>query len=200
MQTADGSSNRRTFCWTLGGAFIAPVTAMAQASRVRRIGVLDAGSPDEPEWYWKEAAPLRALGWIEGENLRVERRYAEWRPEAQQALAEELVHQKVELIVANDSATALAAKYATNSVPIIVNSAGDPVLVGLVASLARPGGNVTGVALAMPEVTAKELSQFRRAVPGLQRMDTCTTLETYSTAPIDLMSSTSANRSDSPRG
>jgi putative ABC transport system substrate-binding protein len=102
--------------------------------------------------------------------LQVERRYADGRPEAQQALAEELLRARVELIVANDSATALVVKRTTKTTPIIVYSAGDPVLSGLVATLARPGGNVTGVALASPEVTAKALSLLKKAVPGLQRI------------------------------
>jgi putative ABC transport system substrate-binding protein len=164
------SMSRRSFCWTLAGVLVAPGVAIAQASKVvRRIGVLEPGPPDPPGWLWKEAEPLRELGWVEGQNLHVERRYDNGRLEAQQALAEELVRAKVEIIVTGNTATTLAAKRATTTVPIVFR-AGDPVLLGLVASLARPGGNLTGFSLAGPEVIAKSLSVLKELLPRLQRI------------------------------
>jgi len=146
--------------------------AIAQISKkvVRRIGVLDSGTPDTPEFLWKQAEPLRELGWVEGKNLHVERRYDNGRFEALQSLAEELVRAQVEIIVTGGTAATLAAKRATTTIPIVFRAAGDPVLLGLVASLARPGGNVTGYSIATPEVTAKYLTLLKELLPGLQRV------------------------------
>src|SRR5215472_5261147 len=138
--------SRRRFCWASVGLLIAPGIAIAQTSKVRRIGVLEPGPPgagaDTPEWRRSQAEPLEKLGWVEGQNLLVERRGA--RSEALQPLAEELVRAKVEIIVTAGTPATLAAMHATSTIPIVFRSAGDPVLTGLVASLARPGGNVTG--------------------------------------------------------
>ena len=164
------SISRRSFCWTLIGVLVAPDIAIAQASNlVRRIGVLDPGMPDPPELLWKEAEPLRKLGWVEGKNLQVERRYDNGRSEALQSLAEELVRAQVEIILTGGTLATLAAKRATTTIPIVF-STGDPVLLGLVASLARPGGNLTGIAQAGPEVTAKYLSVLKELLPGLKRI------------------------------
>jgi putative tryptophan/tyrosine transport system substrate-binding protein len=162
-------SSRRSFCWALTGVFVAPGIAIAQASKVRRLGVLELGDePDEPEQVWRQDGPLRERGWVEGKNLYVERRYG--RPEAMQPLADELVRARVEIIVTGGTAATLAAKRATTTIPIVFRSAGDPVLLGLVASLARPGGNVTGYSNAGPEVTAKHLSLLKELLPQLQRI------------------------------
>jgi putative ABC transport system substrate-binding protein len=143
---------------------------MPSTPKVRRIGVLDPGVPDSPDWLWNEAAPLRELGWVEGKNLRVERRYDEGRPETQQALAEELVRSKVELIVTGNSSTAFAAKRATDTIPIVIYGAADSVMISLVVSLARPVANVTGVDLASAELLAKALSLLKEVVPRLHRI------------------------------
>src|SRR5262249_5812867 len=145
------SALRRSLCWALAGVLVAPGIAIAQASKVRRIGVLESGAPETPEEISKQAEPLRELGWVEGQNLRVERRYDNGRFEALQPLAEELVRAQVEIIVTGGTAATLAAKRATTTIPIVFRAAGDPVLLGLVASLARPGGNVTGYSIATPE-------------------------------------------------
>jgi putative tryptophan/tyrosine transport system substrate-binding protein len=165
------SVSRRTFCWTFAGVLVAPRIAFAQASKVvRRIGVLYPGRPDTPEEIRKEAEPLRELGWVEGENLHVERRYDNGQPERLQALAEELVRANVEIIVTGGSGATRAAKRATTTIPIVIRSSGDPVLQGLVASLARPGGNVTGFSLAGPGIFAKELSLLKEFLPRLERV------------------------------
>src|SRR5262245_36012194 len=143
--------SRRSFCLTLAGVLVAPGIAVAQTSKVRRIGVLLPGLPATPEDTRIYSEPLRQLGWVEGQNLLVERRYANGRLEALQPLAEELVRAQVEIIVTAGTPATLAAKRATTTIPIVIAGAGDPVLLGLVASLARPGGNVTGFSHASPE-------------------------------------------------
>jgi putative ABC transport system substrate-binding protein len=163
--------SRRSFCRASLGVVFALGFPIAQGTtRVRRIGTLDTGAPDTPEEIWKQAEPLRELGWVEGQNLLVERRYAaSGRPEALQPLAEELVRARVEIIVTNGTPATLAAKRATTTIPIVFTT-GDPVLLGLVSSLARPGGNLTGISQAGPEVTAKSLSVLKELLPRLQRI------------------------------
>lgn len=145
--------------------------AFAQAPKaVRRIGALYPGKPGTPEEIGKEAEPLRELGWVEGQNIDVERRFDNGQPGRLQALAEELVRANVEIIVTAGSEATLAAKRATITVPIVMRSSGDPVLLGLVASLARPGGNVTGFSIAGPELFSKELSLLKELLPRLERI------------------------------
>jgi ABC-type uncharacterized transport system substrate-binding protein len=165
--------DRRTFIGAMvSGITVAPLAASAQTKTiVRRIGYLASAArwppPGEPgELY----APLRELGWIEGQNLLVERRYANGRAELLQSLAEELVRLKVELIATRGTPAAVAAKNATTSIPIVMVSAGDPVRTGLVASLARPGGNITGYSTVSPELDAKDLSLLRETLPAAQRI------------------------------
>lgn len=152
---------------------MAPGVAIAQLSKaVRRIGVLGPGAPelDTSEWRRSQAEPLEKLGWVEGKNLQVERRYDNGRPEELQRLAEELVRAKVEIIVTSGTPATLAAMHATSTIPIVFRTAGDPVLLGLVASLARPGGNVTGYTEVVSEVTAKQLSMLKELLPSVQRI------------------------------
>jgi putative ABC transport system substrate-binding protein len=136
---------------------------------VRRIGVLSPGVPETTEEIRKGTEALRELGWIEGRNLLVERRYASDRLEQLQPLAEELVRAKVEVIVAIGFSATLAAKRATTAIPIVFVAAYDPLGSGLVTSLARPGGNVTGFSLAGPEVAAKYLTVSKELLPALRR-------------------------------
>ena len=148
---------------------------------VRRIGNLLPGAPPTPaelQEEYAQYAPLRALGWVEGRNLLVERRYAE-RDDLFRPLAEELVRLKVEIIVTDGTTAALAAKNATTTVPIVMYTSGDPVATGLVASLARPGGNITGFSLAGPEINAKKLALLRELLPGLQRVGVLETNNPY---------------------
>jgi putative tryptophan/tyrosine transport system substrate-binding protein len=164
--------DRRTFIGAVATAMMAaPLAASAQTStRVRRIGYLSVSAPPTPTQLQEESAPLRALGWVEGRNLLVERRYANERTELLAPLAEELVRLKVEIIVTEGTPAALAAKHATTTTAIVMQSAGDPVRNGLIASLARPGGNVTGYALLGPELEGKRLALLRELLPGLQRV------------------------------
>ena len=162
--------DRRTFIGAVAAAMTAaPLAASAQTgTTVRRIGYLSVGSMTAADAE-VQAAPLRALGWVEGRNLVIERRYVE-RSELLGPMAQELVRLKVELIVAWGTDSVLAAKNATTTIPIIIGSAGDPVGSGLVASLARPGGNITGLSNAGPEAEAKRLSLLRELLPGVQRV------------------------------
>ena len=166
--------DRRTFIGAVAAGMIAaPLAESAKTpTTVRRIGILLPGAPPTPAELQEEYAhyaPLRALGWVEGRNLLVERRYAE-RDELLRPLAEELVRLKVEIIVTDGTTATLAAKNATTTVPIVMYTSGDPVATGLVASLARPGGNITGFSLAGPEINAKKLALLRELLPGLQRV------------------------------
>jgi putative ABC transport system substrate-binding protein len=164
------SVSRRIFCWTLAGVFVAPGIAIAQTSTTfRRIGLLVVGTAYSPQEISKLVALLRELGWVEGRNLRVERRYAKSLDELK-PLAEELVREKVEVIVADGPNPTRAAMRATSTIPIVFWVASDPVQSGLVASLARPGGNVTGFSVATPEVDAKLLSLLKELLPTHQRI------------------------------
>jgi hypothetical protein len=148
-----------------------PVVAEAQqAAKIARIGWLAgnmAASPQLPEAFRQG---LRDLGYVEGRNVVIEYRDAEGKFERLPALAAELVALKVDVIVAGGTPQALAAKQATRTVPIVFAAAGDPVTSGLVTSLARPGGNVTGLTGLGPELVGKGLEQLTQAVPGVSRV------------------------------
>jgi len=163
--------DRRTFVRATLAAVIAPLKANAQtATAVRRIGWLAGAGPDTPAVRQAIDARVRELGWVEGENLRVEYRFANGRAELLKPLAEELVRLKVEVIVTVGTQAAFAAKNATTSIPIVMYGAGDPVRSGLVASLARPGGNITGYSLLSPELEAKTLALIREVLPAAERV------------------------------
>jgi putative tryptophan/tyrosine transport system substrate-binding protein len=161
--------SRRTFSCFLASLLVAmPSWAHAQrATTPRRIGRLESGAPDATD---EISEALRAFGWIEGQNLHVERRYANNQPEKLQALADDLVRAKVEVIITGGTPATLAAKRATSTVPIVFRAAGDPVGFGLVSSLARPGGNVTGFSLSGPDVATKYLSLAKELLPQLRRI------------------------------
>ena len=166
----DRPKSRRRFSRLLIGLFIAaPRIAIAQGSTVvRRMGVLNAVQAPPPETTPKDWPALAKLGWTEGRNLHVERRYANGRLEALQPLAEELVRAKVEVILTSGPNPTRAAMRATTTIPIVF-FASDPVGEGLVASLARPGGNVTGFA-APPELDVKILSMLKELLPAVRRV------------------------------
>jgi putative tryptophan/tyrosine transport system substrate-binding protein len=164
--------DRRTFIGAVAAGMIsAPLFTSAQtATTVRRIGVLSARGAETQAQLQEDYVDLRAVGWVVGENLIVERRYAHGRAELFGPLAEELVRLKVEIIVAVGTDATLAAKNATSTIPVIMYSVGDPVRSGFVASLARPGGNITGLSNVSPEIDAKRLALLRELLPGLQRV------------------------------
>ena len=124
---------------------------------------------------------LSKLGWIEGKNITIEYRFAEQKPERLPELAADLVRLKVDLIVVAGGPTPSAAKKATSTIPIVMASAGDPVGAGLVASLARPGGNVTGLSSLSPELNTKRLEILKDAVPKLAELGFCGRREAHIT-------------------
>jgi putative tryptophan/tyrosine transport system substrate-binding protein len=151
----------------------APCSAVnaQQERKVLRIGFLDASIESDSAVL---AEPFRQelskLGWIEGKNIAFEYRFAEGNPERQRELAAELVRLKVDLIVVAGIGPAIAAKSATTTTPIVMASAGDPVGAGLVSSLARPGGNITGFSALATELNTKRLEVLKDAVPKLVRV------------------------------
>jgi putative ABC transport system substrate-binding protein len=164
---------RRDFITLLGGAAASwPLTARAQqAGKLPTIGFLVAGTPtSHGQWVAAFVQRLRELGWIEGRTITIEYRWAEGRSERFAEIAAELVRRKVDVIVTSATEAIVAAKQATSVIPIVFAAAGDPVGTGLVASLARPGGNVTGLSIQQTDVAAKRLELLREVVPGLQRL------------------------------
>jgi putative tryptophan/tyrosine transport system substrate-binding protein len=163
---------RRDFITILGGAAAAwPLAARAQqAAKVYRIGLFSAGTDSLPKTWLALADGLRELGWIEGKNVTFERRFAENQLDRLPELAAELVHLDVDLIVTAGTLAPLAAKQATATIAIVMGSAGDPVGSGLVASLARPGGNVTGLSLMAPDLGGKRLELLREILPGISHV------------------------------
>jgi putative ABC transport system substrate-binding protein len=156
------------------GLVATPVAAAAQPpGKIPRIGIVLPGSPEAPlarEVYGAFRQGLRDLGYVEGQNIAVEERWAQGRVERFPDLVAELVRLKVDLIVAPNTPTALAAKQATSTIPIVVPVMADPVADGLVASLARPGGNITGSTFLAPELVPKRLQLLKEAVPGASRV------------------------------
>jgi len=150
-----------------------PRTADAQqAGKVYRIGYLSTPTRDSVK-QGVEAflRKLRELGWVEGQNLVIEYRWADGNVERLPALAAELVQRKVDLIVAPAGSAALAAKKATSSIPIVMIFPSDPVEIGLVASLSRPGGNITGTTFTSgPEIYGKQLQILKEALPSASRL------------------------------
>src|SRR5262245_34692665 len=142
-----------------------------QTGKILRIGYLDnstaAGSAGLLEVFWQE---MRKLGWIEGKSIAIEYRFAEQKNERLPELAADLVRLKVDLIVVTSAVAALAAKKATTTIPIVMTTTTDPVGEGLVASLARPGGNVTGLSGLANELNTKRLEVLKDAVPKLVRV------------------------------
>jgi ABC-type uncharacterized transport system substrate-binding protein len=145
-----------------------PFMAAAQpATKVARIGVLTLSTAS-----WAPNAEgfrqgLRALGWVEGQNIAIEHRDAAGRADRLPALAGELVRLKVDVLVTQSNVATLAAKHATQTIPIVMAIAGDPVKAGLVSSLARPGGNVTGLSLMQTELSGKRLALLREVLPNI---------------------------------
>ena len=162
---------RRDFITLLGGAAAAwPLAARSQqAGKTYTIGRLTAGSP-LPALIEVFDNALRGMGWVEGKNIAFERRYAEDRLERLPELAADLVRLKVDVIVAGGTLAPLAAKRATSTIPIVMSGAGDPLGSGLVASLARPGGNVTGMSLMAPDLGGKRLELLKEVLPRLTRV------------------------------
>jgi putative ABC transport system substrate-binding protein len=162
---------RRQFLNVVGGAVAAaPFAARAQqAAKVPTIGVLGQITPSAmKEWHAAFVQRLRELGWVDGRTLAIEYRWAEGRNERFAEIAAEFVRLKVDVIVTGGTAAILAAKQASSAIPIVFAAAADPVGTGLVASLARPGGNVTGLSNQM--LPSKRLELLREIVPDIRRL------------------------------
>jgi putative ABC transport system substrate-binding protein len=148
------------------------IAAYAQSPpRVARIGYLGSSSPSlEAQWIDAFRQRLRELSYEEGRSITLEYRWADGRDERLPGLATELVNAKVDIIVTTGTPSAFAAKRATTTIPIVMASAGDPVRSGLIASLARPGANITGVTVLGPELEGKRLGYLKQAIPGIARV------------------------------
>jgi putative ABC transport system substrate-binding protein len=164
--------NRREVLTLLGAAGVAwPVEAWAQQSgRIVTIGFLTVGANFLRRDVLSQS--LQALGWVEGKNTVFEFRGAENRPDRLPELVAELVDLKVDVIIAVGTLAPLAAKRATTTIPIVLGAAGDPIGSGLVTSLSRPGGNITGLSLMSPDLGGKRLEILRDVIPGVSRVAT----------------------------
>ena len=163
---------RRAFMTLIGGSAAWPLAARAQQpARLPTIGYLGANTPSvESQRIDVFVQRLRELGWIEGRTIAIEVRWAEGRNERLAKIAAEFIRLKVDVIVTVGTPAVVTAKQATSVIPIVVAVAGDPIGTGLVASLARPGGNVTGLSLQTTDLVGKRLELLRELVPDLRRL------------------------------
>jgi len=163
--------NRRTFlCGLTVGTFAAPLVAEAQPARVPRIGYLGNGSPPPVLSELPFNRGLRELGWIEGQTVTIEYRWAEGKADQLPALADELVRAKVDVMVVAGGLGLRAGQRATSTIPIVFVILNDPVAVGLVKSFAHPGGNATGLASQFEELITKQLQLLKEAIPSISRI------------------------------
>src|SRR5437899_10168493 len=176
---------RREFITLLGSAAAAwPLAAHAeQPGKLPSIGFLGAGTASAwSPWVAAFVQRLRELGWIEGRNVAIEYRWAEGRSERFAEIAAEFIRLKVDVIVTSGTPAVVAAKQATSVIPIVFATAGDPLGTGLVASLALPGGNVTGLSIQQTDLIGKRLELLREVVPGLRRLAILANVENPYTA------------------
>ncbi len=169
--------SRRAFIGGLAGGLLAALLATPlaveaqQVGKVPRVGYLSVFSSSNPyppsEAFWQG---LHDLGWVEGKNIAIEWRFAEGNARRLPDLAAELVRLRVDLIFAETTPAARAVKQATTTVPIVFSPIADPIGSGLVANLARPGGNITGITFMAPELGGKRLELLKQAVPGMTRV------------------------------
>src|SRR5438132_689595 len=160
--------DRRTLIGALTASLLAlrPTIAAQQTRKVYRIGYLSAGSQPPSQRHAVFIDALRALGWIEGSNFVLERRFAENRLERLPDLASELIGLNVDVIVTIGTLAPLSLKRLNTSIPIVLAPAGDPVGNGLVESLRRPGGNITGLSLNASELAGKRLEALKETIPS----------------------------------
>ena len=162
---------RREFIALVGGvAATWPLAAHTQQA-IRVIGFMGGSTAaSQGQWAAAFAQRLRELGWVEGRNVAIEYRWAEGRSERVTEIVSEFVRLKVDIIVTHANALVTAAKQATSTIPIVFGAVGDPVGAGLVTSLARPGGNVTGLSFQQTDIAGKRLELLREAIPGFRRL------------------------------
>ena len=163
---------RREFIALLGGAVAAcPLAARAQQMKLPTIGLLGGATASaQAKWTTAFVQRLHELGWVEGQTVAIEYRWVEGRSERSPAIIAEFVRLKVDVIVTHATPNVLAAKQVTSVVPIVFPSAGDPVGNGLVTSLARPGGNVTGLSVQSSDLVQKAVQLLRELLPNLGRL------------------------------
>ncbi|HZO47381.1 MAG TPA: ABC transporter substrate-binding protein [Xanthobacteraceae bacterium] len=164
---------RREFITLLGGAAaVWPLAVSAQGpAKLPIIGYLGSSTASaQSQWSSAFLQRLRELGWIEGRTIAIEYHWAEGSSDRAAEIAAELARRKVDVIVTSGTALVMAAKQAASSIPVVFAAAGDPVGTGLVASLARPGGNITGLSIQQPDLAGKRLELLREVVPGLRRL------------------------------
>jgi putative ABC transport system substrate-binding protein len=164
---------RRFLVTSLAGAFAAPLSAQAQqAGKVYRVGILGetASDPSEDRLWQSFRVAMRERGWIEGKNLLIESRWAEGNPSRLPELAADLVRLKVDVIVTRGSIYTHGARTATSSVPIVFTMHADPEKTGHIASLARPGGNITGLSIVMTDLNVKGLELLTDTVPSVKHI------------------------------
>jgi putative ABC transport system substrate-binding protein len=154
---------------TLAGAIAGGRVAAQQSSAVPHIGVLHQASPDRTKAVEEFHEGMRTLGWVEGSTVIIEDRFAYGDAARLSANAADLAAAKVDVIVAISGAPARAARQATSTIPVVMDM-GDPIGLGLVASLARPGGNVTGLSVMWPDLVAKQLATLKQAVPRVSKI------------------------------
>jgi putative tryptophan/tyrosine transport system substrate-binding protein len=176
---------RRKFLASLGGVAAAwPLATRAQQSKLPTIGIVGPTTASiASQWTAALVQRLRELGWIEGRTVAIEYRWAQGQTERAAEIAAEFVRLKVDVIVTAGTLNVVAAKQVTSVVPIVFAGAGDPVGTGLVASLARPGGNVTGLSNQSTDLAAKRIELLREVVPDLRRL----AIMAYVGAPIAML-------------
>jgi ABC-type uncharacterized transport system substrate-binding protein len=165
--------DRRAFIAIVGGSILAgPLAVEAQtAGKLPTIGFMGSGTAAaQSQWTAAFVQRLRELGWSDGRNVAIEYRWAEGRSERFAEISAEFVRLKVDVILTHNTPPTLAAKQATSAIPIVFATAGDPVGSGFVASLARPGGNVTGLSSQAPDTAGKRLELLREVGPDLHRL------------------------------
>jgi putative tryptophan/tyrosine transport system substrate-binding protein len=157
---------RNLIALVVGAVLVASVAGLAQQLKAPTIGVLVIGKPDPTGLLQAFREELRKLGYVDGRNIHIEVWSAEGKLERLPELAAELVRDKVDVIGAWMTPTVLAAKGATSEIPIVMIGAADPVGMGIVASLAHPGGNITGIAGLTAQLAAKQVELLKEALPG----------------------------------
>jgi putative ABC transport system substrate-binding protein len=180
-----GQPNRREVITLLGGAAAWPLAARGQPQQMRRVGTLMASAEDTPETKAQLAGfrqGLERLGWVEGRNIRIDYRFAAGRTDRFQSLAKELVALQPEVILANSTPIATALQRETRAIPIVFANVSDPIGSGFIASLARPGGNLTGLLLYEEGITGKWLAMLKEIAPRLER---ATAIGNPKTTPYD---------------
>jgi putative tryptophan/tyrosine transport system substrate-binding protein len=162
---------RREFIAAFGGAALAPFAARAQQPKLPTVGMLGAGTPtSHGKWIDGLVARLLELGWTDGDNVRIAYRWAEGSDERTAEIAAEFVRQNVDVIVTSGNQAVKTVMRTTAQVPIIAAAMTDPVPQGIVASLAQPGGNVTGLSIQTDELVGKRFELLHEVVPGLRRI------------------------------